>query len=187
MPQNTLEQWEQTQAELAIRRWLNSIGQWAPGAEFGRPAEENLPRRLTDEQIDLLLRSEVVGRLGCHADGKTYVVPVAYVYDGGAIYIHSDEGLKLRMLRANPEVCFEVDHVDHLTQWQSVIAWGRFEELRARDAARAERLLFERLAPFFTDPKHQVPAAKAVPESVAQRAVACRIVLAERTGRATSR
>lgn len=37
---------------------------------------------LTRAQIDGLLQQSTVGRIGVHADGKTYVVPVTYVYDG---------------------------------------------------------------------------------------------------------
>ena len=190
MPQNTIEQWEQTQAELAIRHWLATIGQWAPGAEFAQPPHDSIaPTVLSAAQIDRVLRSELVGRLGCHVDGKTYVVPVVYAYDGSSLYIHSDGGLKLRMLRANPAVCFEVDHVEHLTNWESVIAWGQFEELHGEDAKRAEQLLIERLTPFFTDPIHQPPPStkSSNAQPLAQRAVVYRIVLAERTGRAAPR
>ena len=38
---------------------------------------------LDDEQIDQVLRAENIGRLGCIANGWPYVVPIAYVYDGG--------------------------------------------------------------------------------------------------------
>ena len=32
-------------------------------------------------------------------------------------------------MRANPFVCFEVEDIDDLANWHSVIAWGVFEEL----------------------------------------------------------
>jgi nitroimidazol reductase NimA-like FMN-containing flavoprotein (pyridoxamine 5'-phosphate oxidase superfamily) len=59
---------------------------------------------LTREGIDELLREEIVGRIGCHADGETYVVPVIYAYDGEAFYAYSIEGKKIRMMRENPSV-----------------------------------------------------------------------------------
>jgi nitroimidazol reductase NimA-like FMN-containing flavoprotein (pyridoxamine 5'-phosphate oxidase superfamily) len=189
MAQNTIEQWEHTQAELAIRRWLVSIGQWAPGAEFAHPPEDTtIPGALSDEQVDAVLRSEVVGRIGCHADGKTYVVPVVYAYDGSAIYGHSNEGLKMRMLRANSAVCFEVDHVERLSNWQSVIVWGQFEELHGEDADRAEQLLVERLKPVLADQIEQLsqppaPAGRSDADLLVRRAVVYRISVTERTGR----
>ena len=62
MSKNTIEQWEQAQAELAIRRWLAAIGQWAPGAEFGQSPESTTAGVLSDEQIDAVLRAETVRR-----------------------------------------------------------------------------------------------------------------------------
>src|SRR5437867_2802633 len=73
---------KRTRAEIEIRRWLYKIGQWAPGAEqFGlRNQEETEPLgALSEDEIDQVLRFEMVGRIGCHADGKTYVVPIIYV------------------------------------------------------------------------------------------------------------
>jgi uncharacterized protein len=61
---------------------------------------------LTAEQINAVLFNEVVGRIGCHGEGRTYVVPVTYVFDGEAVCAHSAEGLKIRIMRANPDVCF---------------------------------------------------------------------------------
>lgn len=74
------------------------------------------------EIIDLLER-QFIGRLGCHLNGETYVVPVNYVYQNNAIYAHSGEGKKIEMLRANPEVCFQLDEIDNMFKWKSVILW----------------------------------------------------------------
>ena len=60
--------------------------------------------------IEAILRRAGVGRLGLAVDNTPYVVPLNYVYHSGAIYFHSaDEGRKISMLKANPQVCFEVD------------------------------------------------------------------------------
>jgi len=56
-----------------------------------------------------VLTSQLIGRIGCHADNVTYVVPVSYVYDGDSIYSHTHEGMKINMMRENPDVCFEAD------------------------------------------------------------------------------
>jgi nitroimidazol reductase NimA-like FMN-containing flavoprotein (pyridoxamine 5'-phosphate oxidase superfamily) len=193
MSHHDIEQWEETQAEIAIRRWLYSIGQWAPGAELGpRPAEGTAPAVMNDEQIEQVLRRELVGRVACHAQGRTYVVPVIYAYDGGSIYGHSNDGMKIRMLRANPEVCFEVDHVESITNWQSVILWGRFQELEGEQATRAEQLLVERIKPLLLDRVKRSlyrlgDGEDAQGPMVEQRAVVYRIAVAERTGRCEQR
>ena len=66
---------------------------------------------ITPEEIDEMLRSEAIGRIGCYAFGRPYVVPITFAYDGVAVYGHSREGLKLRMMRSHPSVCFEVDEI----------------------------------------------------------------------------
>jgi uncharacterized protein len=189
MRHDEIEQWEQTQAELAIRHWLYSIGQWAPEAQRAPRAVQNVPRgQLDAEQIDQLLRSELVGRIGCCAAGQTYVVPMFYAYDGTYVYGHSNEGMMIGMLRANPEVCFEVDHVESLLNWQSVIAWGRFEELAGEQADLAEQLLVQRVKPLLAtaigQPPHQSSESSNLNDDRAeQRAIVYRIALTERTGR----
>jgi nitroimidazol reductase NimA-like FMN-containing flavoprotein (pyridoxamine 5'-phosphate oxidase superfamily) len=142
---------------------------------------------LTREQIEHLLHSEVVGRVGCHAEGRTYVVPVNYAYDGVFLYGHAAPGMKLEMMRANPEICFQVDHRTSLSDWQSVIAWGTFEELQGHEATQAMDLLLDRLLPLMVsegtlatsdDPQKTLAAGAPV-----EHLVLYRIRLHERTGR----
>lgn len=105
---------------------------------------------LNDRQIDSLLSSELIGRIGCSVEGKTYVVPVSYTYDGKHIYSHTLEGLKTSMLRTNPMVCFQVDHIVDLANWQSVVIHGEFEELTGDEKQKALQLLTSRMMPYKT-------------------------------------
>ena len=95
-------------------------------------------------QIDDLLNDQVVGRIGCNTGGLTYVVPVIYAYDGDGLYVASTEGQKTRMMRANPDVCFEVDEYDGAGSWRSAIVHGLYEELDDADAKAAIALLAAR-------------------------------------------
>ena len=65
---------------------------------------------LNPEQIERLLQTETVGRIGLHAEGRTYVVPLTYVFEGNGVIGHTRAGMKINMARENPDVCFEVDH-----------------------------------------------------------------------------
>jgi hypothetical protein len=66
------------------------------------------------------------------------VVPISYAYDGEAIYGHGLDGLKVRMMRERPAVCFQIDRVESVDHWRSVIAGGgRFQELTGAAAMRA--------------------------------------------------
>ncbi len=102
-------------------------------------------RELNQEQISKVLHAGEIGRIGCHAEGRTYVIPVSYAYDGKSIYAQSIPGMKLHMMRLNPEVCFEVDLIKNASNWQSVIAWGTFEELKGKEATDAFRLLMQKM------------------------------------------
>src|SRR5262245_55037619 len=85
--------------------------------------------KLNDIEIEDVLKNNVLGRIGCHDDGKTYVVPINYVYDGKDIIAHSVFGMKIQMMRNSPEVCLEVDEITDFTNWKSVVVWGEYQEI----------------------------------------------------------
>ena len=145
---------------------------------------------MTQEQIDRLLRSEMIGRIGCCFDAKVYVVPVTYAYDNGFIYAHSSEGRKVQMMRQNPNICFEVEQVANMSKWQSVIVQGTFEELVGEEASRAMELLMEPFLPFMGMTSETLMPAQDVDsqsghgsKSGNHTAVVYRFRVTERTGR----
>jgi len=143
---------------------------------------------LSPQEIEELLRSEMTGRIGCHAEGRTYVVPITYAYEGGDVYCHTPEGLKLRMMRKNPVVCFEVDRIKDMGNWRSVIATGRFEELSGRDAIAAMDVLIKRFVaverPDQPHPSYVFRESEAEPSRTDGREIVIfRIRIAEKTGR----
>jgi nitroimidazol reductase NimA-like FMN-containing flavoprotein (pyridoxamine 5'-phosphate oxidase superfamily) len=105
---------------------------------------------LNDQQIESLLRSELIGRLGCHAQGTTYIVPVSYFFDGKLIYGYTKEGLKTELIKENPSVCFQVDRIENMANWQSVIVQGEFQILKGNKVEPALQLLTNRMMPFKT-------------------------------------
>lgn len=103
---------------------------------------------LTTDQCKFILQSSYIGRIGCYANDTVLVLPVTYVCDGKYIYGRSLEGTKITMMRKNPAVCFQVDCIDDLANWRSVVVQGKFQELKT-DAAQQEarKLFIERLQP----------------------------------------
>jgi uncharacterized protein len=142
---------------------------------------------LNNEQIEDLLKQLPVGRIGCHADGITYIVPVNYAYDGINLYAHSARGMKIDMMRKNPEVCFQVDAIDNLTNWESVIAWGTFEEITdLREKPRAMQLIIDKVMPLMrgeaAQPSHGFTSdASEVGDDV--ELILYKIVFTKKTGR----
>jgi uncharacterized protein len=139
------------------------------------------PRTLSRREIDEFLRGQRIARLGCHADGATYVVPLIYAYEDEAVVAVTTEGRKTAMLRANPRVCVEVDEydADGKGSWRSVIADGTCEELRGDAIEPALALLRERFA--------RTAGRAAEPRQLGPGAVVLRINLEEISGRAVER
>ena len=144
--------------------------------------------KLNADQIEEVLKNQVIGRIGCHADDITYIVPVSYAYDGEYIYGHTFEGMKVNMMRKNPKVCFQADKMKDrdMANWQSVIAWGEFEELKQPDERRlALQKLNDRKLPLISsETMHLSTQWPFLPEDAESiKGIVYRIRLKEKTGR----
>ena len=142
--------------------------------------------QLNEQQMNNLLASQVVGRLACTDSEQPYLVPVTYAFDGNYIYGQTNEGLKLGLLRKNPNVCFEVDTMTNMANWQSVIVRGTFEELKEKDAENARTILKNRVFPMMTSAtidgeQHEVESE--LDDSNRLKRVMYRISIAQKTGR----
>lgn len=141
--------------------------------------------QLNDAQMDHVLTSQLIGRIGCGTDDRHYIFPVTYVFHAGYIYIHSKEGLKLKLLRENPNVCFQVDDIENMTHWRSVLVWGKYEELKKEEEQSAAlRIIRNRFEPFTiseTVRPHITEDHQSFPKAL--RAVPYRIRIVERSGR----
>jgi nitroimidazol reductase NimA-like FMN-containing flavoprotein (pyridoxamine 5'-phosphate oxidase superfamily) len=105
---------------------------------------------LNADEIEEVLRSEIVARIAYVHDGRAYIVPVTYVYDGECMYFHSAEGAKVRALRENPNVCVEVERIRSMANWRTVVAQGKVERLLDDAHEQTMDLLSARFAPLET-------------------------------------
>jgi nitroimidazol reductase NimA-like FMN-containing flavoprotein (pyridoxamine 5'-phosphate oxidase superfamily) len=144
-------------------------------------AGRGIPRELSGDEIEEFLRGQRIARLGCHAGGTTYVVPLIYAYEDGAVVAVTTEGRKTAMLRENPRVCVEVDEydADGKGSWRSVIAYGDYEELSGDAVEPALALLRERFA--------RTAGRAAEPRPLGPNVVVLRINLTEISGRTVER
>jgi nitroimidazol reductase NimA-like FMN-containing flavoprotein (pyridoxamine 5'-phosphate oxidase superfamily) len=85
--------------------------------------------QLSDRECRELLARIRIARLGCSLDNQPYVVPIDVDYYDGFLYGFSMLGQKIEWMRANPLVCVEVDELTARRDWESVIAFGEYEEL----------------------------------------------------------
>ncbi len=94
---------------------------------------------LDNNQINEVIDKQILGRIGCCANGKVYIVPISYGNDEKSIFAHSNEGMKVDIMRANPDVCFEIEDYSDMANWKTVIIWGKFVEIR--DEAKRKHAL----------------------------------------------
>ena len=84
---------------------------------------------MTATECGAFLASASFGRLGCSLDNQPYVLPIYFAYEPGYIYVLSTFGQKTEWMRTNPKVCVEVEEIANESQWTSIIANGRYQEL----------------------------------------------------------
>jgi len=137
------------------------------------------PRALSPAEIEAILERNWWGVLATTVDGEPYGVPVAYGYDGDALYFATGPGRKLANLLANPLACFTITEVGAGDAgWCSVIVTGEaapIESLAGR--LRALNVLRGQVAGHRTaSPRDAATAA---------RASVVRLAPVERTGRAS--
>jgi nitroimidazol reductase NimA-like FMN-containing flavoprotein (pyridoxamine 5'-phosphate oxidase superfamily) len=92
-------------------------------------------KEMTRPEIDQFLTCARFGRIGLISKEGPYIVPVGFGYSDGKIFFHTcKEGLKMEAIRANPNVCFEVDEsISDGSLAKSVIIWGRVEVIEDKE------------------------------------------------------
>ena len=89
---------------------------------------------LDHEECLQVLAETRLKRLACASGDQPYVIPVFLAYHqmpngDDCLYGFTTFGQKVEWMRANPLVCVEADAVTFRSEWVSVVAFGRYEEL----------------------------------------------------------
>ncbi len=139
-------------------------------------------RELGAEEIEEVLRRNHVGRLAFGHGTRIGIVPVHYVYADGWIYGRTSPGEKTELLSHNRWVAFEVDEVEALFRWRSVVVHGAFYVLdpdeRPSDLEKWQSAV-ERL-------RKLIPDALGEKDPTPHRNIIFRIAVQESTGREAS-
>ncbi len=97
---------------------------------------------MTEDEVEAMLGAHRVGRLGCSAHDRPYVIPINYRYRRGDVFGCALAGRKIDILRAQPLACFEIDEIDDRGGWRCVVAEGVYQELTDdRERGQAVALL----------------------------------------------
>ena len=97
---------------------------------------------MTPRQAEFVLARNSVARIAFQHDGRVEIMPVHYVYSNGAIIGRTSLGKKYLNWLVVREVVVEVDEVQALFEWRSVVLRGGVSLLRARGGTDAEREAF---------------------------------------------
>ena len=143
-------------------------------------AERPRIRALDREACERILARNRVGRLAFSRQNRVDIEPLHYVFEGGWIYGRTSHGAKL--VATGQEwwpVAFEVDEVEDVFQWRSVVVHGGFyvideygPDWEASQWRRGVELL-----------RQIIPETLAEGDPVPHRRVVFRIALQEVTGR----
>ncbi len=83
------------------------------------------------KEIQHILQNNYLGHLGYIYLNRPYVVPITYYFDKvqKAIIGYSGQGHKIIAMLINNAVSLQVEEVDSVTNWKSVLIHGTFEPL----------------------------------------------------------
>lgn len=81
-------------------------------------------RKLTDAEIDAIVARNSHGRLAFSFRNRVDLEPIHYVHDNGWLFGRTRAGTKLATLQRSPWVAFEIDEVEDLYEWRSVVLKG---------------------------------------------------------------
>jgi len=136
-------------------------------------------RSLSADECSAILARNHVGRLAYAHENHVDIQPLHYVYHDGWLYGRTSYGAKLGVTGTTWwPVAFEVDEVEEIFRWRSVVVHGGFYtlddelEVEKEEWARGVELL-----------RTLVPATFTQDDPVAFRTVVFRMAVQEVTGR----
>ena len=160
-------------------------------AQMSGPAMRRQDKELRDPAvIRATLEQAQVVRVAMVEGDRPYLLPFSFVVEGDALFVHSAaHGRKIGILRANPNVCFEVEAdvavvlhknpCDVGVRFRSVVGFGTvsFVEDRA-EKARVLRLFVDKYAP---------KSGREMPAHEIEKTVVWRVAMERLTGKRSGR
>jgi nitroimidazol reductase NimA-like FMN-containing flavoprotein (pyridoxamine 5'-phosphate oxidase superfamily) len=78
------------------------------------------------DEIERIIARNHVGRIAFSLHDRVDIEPISYVFDNGWIYGRTSHGTKLLTIAHHRWVAFEVDEVEGMFDWRSVVVKGAF-------------------------------------------------------------
>lgn len=108
-----------------------------------RKVRRVLLRMLERAEAEKMLARNHVGHIAFSFHDRINIEPIHYVYDSEWLYGRTTRGEKLLMIEHHPWVAFEVEEIEDLFNWRSVVVKGAFY-VKGPDTSKNELLAFER-------------------------------------------
>ena len=91
---------------------------------------------LNKEESLHLLSNHFIGHLAYIAKNTPFVVPITYYYNQkeNIILSYSNEGHKIDAMRLHSSVSVQIEEIQSINQWKSLLLIGDFEELKGSEA-----------------------------------------------------
>lgn len=149
-------------------------------------------KEITDKnEIEEILSTAMVGRLGTCAHGIPYITPMNFTYDRetSKIFLHcANEGRKLENIRINQHVCFEVEEVKNViikqptcgssVAYRSVIIFGT---VRILSDYHGKNYALQKLADKYAPQNPKVPFTDAMIQKTNVLEIEIREITAKRS------
>jgi hypothetical protein len=148
------------------------------GSHVSRPARPRLDV-LTQAECEIVLARNNVGRLAFSFHDRVDIEPIHYVFADGWLYGRTSPGSKLVPIGHNHWIAFEVDEIDGVFTWRSVVVHGAFYPLSPEGPER-EAEAWERAIDLL---RRVIPETWTSSDPVSFRTVVFRIHIDSMTGR----
>jgi nitroimidazol reductase NimA-like FMN-containing flavoprotein (pyridoxamine 5'-phosphate oxidase superfamily) len=139
-------------------------------------------RELDRAECDAILGRNSVGRVAFSLHDRVDIEPISYVHEGTWIYLRTGHGTKVSTVAHNRWVAFEVDEVEGMFEWRSVVVHGAIYRLDPEGAPEARAAYAHAVALLRSLNSEALGPRDAAPF----RDIIMRIYVDEVTGRAAS-
>lgn len=139
-------------------------------------------RELDPTACMAILDRHHVGRMAFGHKDRVDIEPIHYVHHDGWLYGRTGPGTKMEVVTRNRWVAFEVDEIDALFDWRSVVVKGGFYLLRA-DGSPDEQAIYQKGVEVL---RRLVPETMTADDPFPDRAIIFRIHIDEMYGREAS-
>lgn len=92
--------------------------------------------KISNEESLQILKCNYIAHLAYISNNTPFILPITYYYDSkeNTIISYSSEGHKINAMRINRAASVQVEEIESINNWKSVLLIGEFEEIKGSEA-----------------------------------------------------